>query len=56
MLSSIVATVLTFWWQQQSLADPIGFLFGHGIGSAYTGAYSISVGHIAASSWAMEST
>lgn len=42
------STVLTFWWEQQSLADPIGFLFGHGIGSAYTGALSISVGHIAA--------
>lgn len=42
------STVLAFWWDKQSVADPVGFLFGHGIGSAYTGALSISVGHIAA--------
>jgi len=41
-------TVLLFWWQKQSLADPVGFLLGHGIGSAYTGVMSFSVGHIAA--------
>jgi hypothetical protein len=40
-------TVLLFWWQKQTLADPVGFLFGHGIGSAYTGVMSFSVGHIA---------
>ncbi len=41
-------TVLLFWWQKQSLADPAGFLFGHGIGSAYTGVLSFSIGHLAA--------
>lgn len=28
-------TVLTFWWQHQGWHDPVGFLFGHGAGSAY---------------------
>jgi hypothetical protein len=41
-------TVVIFWWQKQSFADPVGFLFGHGIGSAYTGVTLFSVGHIAA--------
>ncbi|MCK6384180.1 MAG: hypothetical protein L6Q52_07510 [Rhodocyclaceae bacterium] len=41
-------TALLFWWEKQSLADPVGFLFGHGIGSAYTGVLSFSVGHLAA--------
>lgn len=41
-------TALLFWWQKQSLADPAGFLFGHGIGSAYAGTLSLSVGSFAA--------
>jgi len=41
-------SALLFWWQKQSLGDPVGFLFGHGIGSAYTGVMSFSVGHVAA--------
>lgn len=28
-------TVLSFWLQQQSLNDPLGFLFGHGLGSSF---------------------
>ncbi len=30
-------TVLTYWGQHQSLADPISFLFGNGLGSAREG-------------------
>lgn len=30
-------TALTFWWKHQSLADPVGFLFGHGLGCANAG-------------------
>jgi hypothetical protein len=41
-------TALLFWWQKQTLADPAGFLFGHGIGSAYAGTLSLSVGSFAA--------
>jgi len=28
-------TVLTYWFDQQRLSDPIGFFFGHGLGSAF---------------------
>lgn len=39
-------TVLGFWWVMQGLHDPLGFLFGHGLGSSYgSGA---NAGHIAA--------
>lgn len=41
-------SALLFWWEKQSYSDPVGFLFGHGIGSAYTGLMSFSLGHIAA--------
>ena len=36
-------TVLSFWWSQQGLHDPVSFFFGHGIGSAFLGQIS---GHI----------
>lgn len=39
-------TVVSFWWSLQGLHDPIGFLFGHGLGSSY-GIIGNS-GHIAA--------
>jgi len=39
-------TVLTFWAQHQSLADPISFLFGNGLGSAQSGSDATVGGHI----------
>lgn len=36
-------TVLSFWYNQQSLSDPLAFFFGNGIGSSYLGQIS---GHI----------
>ena len=39
-------TVLTFWWQEQSLSDPLGFLLGHGLGSSYSGGGALISGHI----------
>ncbi len=36
-------TVLSFWFSQQGLQDPIGFFFGNGLGSAFRGLIS---GHI----------
>lgn len=40
-------TVLTFWWQQQGLHDPIGFVFGHGMGSSHAEAGALVAGHMA---------
>lgn len=39
-------TVLEFWWQRQGLHDPVSFVFGHGLGSAFS-APSVVPGHIA---------
>ena len=36
-------TVLTFWWRHQGAHNPIGFLFGNGLGSSHTSAG----GHVA---------
>lgn len=36
-------TVMTFWFKQQGLSDPVGFFFGNGLGSAFLGSVS---GHI----------
>lgn len=41
-------TTMLFWWNNQGMDDPVGFLFGHGIGSSYTGLLSFAVGDIAA--------
>jgi hypothetical protein len=38
-------TALSFWFQQQSWSDPLSFLFGHGLGSAYTGGGGVQ-GHM----------
>lgn len=40
------SSVVSFWWSLQGLHDPLGFLFGHGLGSSY--GISGSAGHIAA--------
>ncbi len=40
-------TALTFWWDHHDLADPLRFLFGHGIGSSFWGDNSPLPGHIA---------
>lgn len=37
-------TVLSFWWGQQGMHDPVGFFFGNGLGSSFLGQIS---GHIA---------
>ena len=39
-------SVMTFWWSLQGLHDPVGFLFGHGLGSSY--GFITNTGHIAA--------
>lgn len=41
-------TVLTFWFRQQGLHDPTGFLFGNGVGSSFSAISTYVVGHIAA--------
>lgn len=42
------STVLSFWWKAQGLHDPIGFFFGHGIGSTFDSGDPMAVtGHIA---------
>lgn len=40
-------TALTFWWDHHDLSDPLHFLFGHGLGSAFWGDNSPLPGHIA---------
>jgi len=40
-------TALTFWWDHHDLADPLHFLFGHGLGSSFWGDNSPLPGHIA---------
>jgi hypothetical protein len=39
-------TVLTFWWSHQSLADPLSFIFGNGLGSAREGSGDSGNGHL----------
>lgn len=39
-------SVLEFWWQRQGWNDPVPFVFGHGLGSAFS-APSLVPGHIA---------
>ena len=39
-------SVIEFWWQQQGWNDPAPFVFGHGLGSAFS-APSLVPGHIA---------
>lgn len=41
------STVLEFWWNNQSLSDPVGLLLGHGLGSAYFSPANPVPGHIA---------
>jgi hypothetical protein len=38
-------TSITFWLDEQSLQDPVGFLFGNGLGSSYTSTGSLA-GHL----------
>lgn len=40
-------TVLTFWWSHHGLNEPIGFFFGHGLGSSFWTETSPVVGHVA---------
>lgn len=40
-------TALTFWWQQQGLHDPVGLVFGHGMGSSHAEASALVAGHMA---------
>jgi hypothetical protein len=40
-------SVYSFWWQQQGLHDPVGFMLGHGLGSSFAAPKSISFGHLA---------
>jgi hypothetical protein len=40
-------TVLEFWWQQQGWHDPMAFMFGHGLGSAFSAPGNLFPGHIA---------
>lgn len=40
-------TVLSFWWSQQSLGDPVGLLLGHGPGSSYSGEGALVPGKLA---------
>ncbi len=39
-------TVLTFWWSHQSMADPLSFIFGNGLGSAREGSGDSGNGHL----------
>jgi len=39
-------SVLEFWWQQQSWRDPLGFVFGHGLGSSFSSYESLVPGHM----------
>ncbi|MEZ0232242.1 MAG: hypothetical protein ACAH12_05340 [Methylophilaceae bacterium] len=41
-------TVISFWWSMQGLHDPLGFFFGHGLGSSYFSSGNNVTGHIAA--------
>lgn len=38
-------TSISFWFQQQSWSDPIGFLFGNGLGASYTASSGV-IGHM----------
>jgi hypothetical protein len=40
-------TVLSFWWSLQGWHDPVGLLFGHGLGSSFWGSNNPVIGHIA---------
>jgi hypothetical protein len=40
-------TVLSFWWSLQGWHDPLGFLFGHGLGSSFSSFNNPVVGHVA---------
>lgn len=44
-------SVLEFWWQRQGWNDPVPFVFGHGLGSAFS-APSLVPGHVARN-WSM---
>ena len=39
-------SVMTFWWERHGWHDPVGFLFGHGIGSAFWAPNNPIAGHI----------
>lgn len=39
-------TVMSFWWKLQSGQDPVGFLFGNGLGSSFGS--GLQAGHVAA--------
>ncbi len=40
-------TVLTFWWQQNGWQNPVAFIFGHGLGSAFSAPGTLVPGHVA---------
>ncbi len=40
-------SVLTFWWQQNGWQDPVAFIFGHGLGSAFSAPGTLVPGHVA---------
>lgn len=39
-------TAITFWWQMHGFQDPIAFVFGHGLGSSFSGGITGISGHI----------
>jgi hypothetical protein len=39
-------TVYSYWLSNQSLGDPVGFLFGHGLGSSFGGVNEMNPGHM----------
>lgn len=39
-------TVISFWWDQHSLQEPISFFFGHGVGSSYWAVNNPVAGHV----------
>jgi len=40
-------TVISFWWNNQSWNDPLGFLLGHGLGSSFSAEGNLVPGNIA---------
>lgn len=39
-------TAISFWYRQHGMNDPVKMVFGHGIGSSYSGAGSLAPGHL----------
>lgn len=40
------ASVISFWWQQHGLANPVELLFGHGLGASYFANSALAPGHL----------